>query len=141
MSRHKLEPGFDYNFILIGIASHARDYKFCHALNQTLQIELKKLNDLQIEDSKSHKSSDFPVFTYHDDYGTQYILVGNHGSNGMLLPEHEKLDYFTIIRDADPSFNIKEIVKRIKDMEVTVMCLQIEPSKLKSKQNLIFDIG
>lgn len=43
MSKFQLQIDYDFDFRLIGISCHARDYRLCWALNNHLEIQLEKV--------------------------------------------------------------------------------------------------
>ena len=52
MKKHLLEIEYDYDFVLIGISSHEKDYRVCWALNNKLGLELVKTEPFEIKDKK-----------------------------------------------------------------------------------------
>lgn len=63
-------------------------------------------------------------------------LIVNKGSNGVLIPEKKSIDYFLLIRNVD-SETIDEIISRIKEIENVNGVYKLDPSEIKSAENLL----
>jgi len=140
MSKQKLKLNYDYDFIMIGISCYNRDYALCHAINNKLNIELKKEDDLIVVDSKTSQSSEFPLFSFEDEYNIIYHLIANSGSKSLLIPEYDKFDFFLLIKNTNRDFDVSGLVSELKNIPIIVLLTKIIPDTLKSKQNLIFDL-
>ncbi len=162
MGKHILEIQFDYNFLLIGISSHEKDYRLCWALNNKFGIELEKIDSLEIKGKKQATPSFFSLFTVEQvDRFIEYTVVANlseskttlknehslfgskrephsYNENEYLIPEHKQLDYFFVIKGEIEQVQLQQIVKQIKEIDVVLTALPIEVLLLKSKHNLIF---
>jgi len=135
----KLSIEDDYDFSLVGISSHSKDYRLCWSLNTALGTNFTKLDDLRVELIKSHEVSFFSFYEFEDEenFATHYILA-NNGSSGFLLPEHKNLDYFWMIKGSITSKNKNDLLKKLSSIDSIITCVEIDVSNLKSKQNLIF---
>lgn len=134
-----LEVEYDYDFSLIGICSHEKDYRVCWALNKQLGIELSKTNDLELTEKKASAPSKFSMFTFNDEEKyREYSILGNKSANKLLLPEHKQVDYFLMIKSGLNEKEKEELVKKIKELSIVLTAYSIEPENLKSKQNLLF---
>jgi len=49
-----------YDFLLIGIVCHQKDYKLCHELNRRLSLELARQEDYELLTPKHVKASEVP---------------------------------------------------------------------------------
>jgi hypothetical protein len=125
---------------MVGISCYNRDYELCHAINNKLKIELKKEDEMIVVDGKTGQSSEFPLFSFEDDYNIIYMLIGNSGSRSLLIPEHDKFDYFLLIKNTNRDYNVPDLIAELRSIPMVVLLLKIIPGTLKSKQNLIFDL-
>lgn len=139
MATKKLLIENDYEFSLIGISSHSKDYRLCWNLNNQLQTKFEKRNDLKVELIKQHEISLFSIFEFEDeDNFTTHFIISNNGSSGMLLPEHKNLDYFWMIKGFFSKADCKELMQKLSAVDAVITSLLIDVPALKSKQNLIF---
>ncbi|MCW3083217.1 MAG: hypothetical protein JWP12_583 [Bacteroidetes bacterium] len=159
MVKHTLEIEHDYDFVLIGISSHEKDYRFCWALNNKLKLELVKQDSLEIKGKKQTTPSYFSFFTFDDeDQYTEYSVIANFSEskalaanentlfgaqdateeNEFLIPEHKQMNYFFVIRGELEDEEVEELMKQIREIDMVLTTIRIDAKSLKSKQNLIF---
>ncbi len=137
MTKYQLEVEYDYDFILVGISCHAKDYRLCWALNNTLSLAMEK-EDSDVEILHKKKVSQHSIFSYyHEENYTEYTLVLNRGTHGLLIPEQKQADYLLMIRNSFED-DIADVRKRVRGIEFVLMAFEIEVDGLKSKQNLQF---
>lgn len=138
MTKYQLEVEYDYDFILIGISCHAKDYRICWALNSNLGFALEKEDeDVEILQQKKEHSKHSVYSFFHEENHTEYTLVLNRGTFGYMIPEQKQADYLLLIRDNFED-NINELLSKIKDIDFVLHAFEIEVDLLKSKQNLLF---
>lgn len=163
MGKHTLDIEYDYDFVLIGISSHEKDYRICSALNQKLNIELTKQDSLEIKDKKEQTPSFFSFFSFADeDAFAEYSVIANFsesksmvltentlfensdtsrkhkGDNNLLIPEQKQMNYFFVIRAEMENEEVDEMIKKIKELDIVLTAIRIDAKSLRSKQNLIF---
>jgi hypothetical protein len=138
LGKHVLDIEYDYDFVLIGISSHEKDYRMCWALNTELGLDLIKVEPLEIKDKKQDKPSYFSLFEYIvPDEFMEYFIIANRSEKGLLIPEQKHMDYFFIVRGEIEEDKVMEVVKKIKDITIVQTAVKIDISTLKSKQNLM----
>ncbi|QEK52748.1 IPExxxVDY family protein [Pedobacter aquae] len=138
MNKKFLKLELDFDFILISITSPLKDYRLCYHINKNLQFEFEKIEDLEITYAGADTKY-YSRYLYHvDEFAPAYYLIANKGLGGYLVPELKETDYFVLIKEfideEDLSFFL-EGLKKIEDIQVAV---EVNPRKLKSKENLIF---
>ncbi len=139
MGKPTLEIEYDYDFVLIGISSHEKDYRICWALNNKLELNLVKTEPYEIKEKKHEETSHFSFFVCEQpDEFREYLVIANRSEKGMLIPEQKQVDYFFVIKGEIEQAEIAEIIKKMKDVNLILTAFQIDISTLKSKQNLIF---
>jgi hypothetical protein len=161
LGKHTLEIEYDYDFVLIGISSHEKDYRFCWALNNKLKLELSKKDSLEIKGKKQKTLSYFSFFTFNDqDQYKEYPVLANfsesksliltentlfgtpeksrQSENEFLVPEHKQMNYFMVIQGEMENEQADELIQKIKEIDIVLTAIRIDPKTLKSKQNLIF---
>lgn len=165
MGKHTLEIEYDYDFVLIGISSHEKDYRFCWALNNRLKLELSKKDSLEIKGKKQKTPSYFSFFNFDDvDQYMEYSVIANfsenkslvlsentlffgepaaskkndHSENEFLIAEHKQMNYLFVIRGEMEDVKVEELIRQIKEIDIVLTAIRIDANSLKSKQNLIF---
>ena len=162
MGKHTLKIEYDYDFTLIGISSHEKDYRICWALNKILELDLIKNESLEIKSNKQNTPSFFSLFSFENtEEFLEYFVISNLSENklstskdttlfgkgdkesqsnekGMLIPEQKQMNYFLVIRGEVSKKEIKEIITKIKKLDFIQTAVCIDVKELKSKKNLIF---
>ena len=132
MSKTKLQIEYDYEFCLIGIVSHEKDYKLCWMLNTALNISLAKTEEHAAEHSKHS------MYSYiSEEQFREYYLLANKGEGHYLIEEHKHMDYFLIIKGSLEEDEKKHILELIKKTGMVSAAYLIDVPSLKSKHNLI----
>ena len=164
MGKHTLEIEYDYDFLLIGISSHEKDYRLCWAVNNKLGIELSKQESLEIKGKKQLTPSYFSFFLFEDQTTfKQYVVVANFSESKTsafqtsnlfedqekhskankneieyLIPEQKAMNYFFIIRGEIHKDETEEILNKLKEINTIQTAVRIDINSLKTKQNLVF---
>jgi len=66
-----------------------------------------------------------------------YFLVSNRHADGFLVPEMNKVDFFMVIQQFITKEELNLILSRLNKLPDIQVAAQIDPYKLKSKENLI----
>lgn len=139
MNKFKLTIEYDYDFVLVGISCHEKDYRLAWSINDKLKTELRKAEDLKIELKKNTTPTQFPFYEFIDEEAfREYFLIGNRGGKGLLIPEQKQVDYFLMIRGTCNSTDKSSLLKQLKDINIVLAAYDINPNGLDSKQNLLF---
>ena len=137
MSKMVLTIEEDYDFSLIGISCHSKDYRLCWELNKILNTDLTRIQDYDIS-TKNEKNS-FSFYEYIDESNyLEYFFISNRNKNGFLIPEQNKVDFFILIRGNSSESLTKEIIGKINSLSLVLTSFNIDPNQLRSKQNLLF---
>lgn len=139
MAKKLLTIEYEYDFALIGISCHEKDYRLCWHINQALQIDLVKIDSLEIYISKEKLNSFFSLFSFEDEENQRSIfLLSNRSNHGMLIPEQKQTDYFIIIKGAYMQDDKILFMQELKKISIILTLFELDPNKLKSRKNLIF---
>ncbi len=139
MSKFTLEVDYDFDFILIGISCHEKDYRISWAIREKLGIDLCRGEDIVISSKKGSKSDAYAVFEQISEENESGIfLVSNRSGSSLLVPEHRSADYFIIARGGYDEENKEEMLLGLRGISFVLTAFAIDPVSLKSKQNLIF---
>ncbi|MGP8216004.1 MAG: IPExxxVDY family protein [Bacteroidia bacterium] len=133
MTKTRLQFEYDYDFCLVGIVCHEKDYRLCWALNTLFGIKLAKTDDHATEHSLHS------MFSYnHEELFRDYHLIANRGKNGLLVEEHKQVDYFFIVKGQVDDDERKQLAEQIKKTDLIGGAYIIDAQQLKSKHNLVF---
>src|SRR5690554_969215 len=139
LNRITLKYEIDLNFILIAITCPLKDYRLCYYINKLTSLDLRKTEDHETW-TGDNTSLYFPKYSYiNTTEETEFYLIGNKGlDSGYLLPELRGSDYFLIIKEFIDDIDLKTIYKALNKIQHIVVATEIDPQKLKSKENLVF---
>ncbi|MGV8877910.1 MAG: IPExxxVDY family protein [Sphingobacteriaceae bacterium] len=138
MNRKTLKFEIDFDFILLAITCPLKDYRLCYLINKNLQFNFTKSDDLEIQFSLKNAA----YFSLYEDVWesseTAFFLIANRGSEGFLIPEMNRIDYFLIIRNFIEDEEISGIIAGLNRLPEVVTAVSVDPKKIKSRENLIF---
>lgn len=139
MTKFQLDVDYDFEFRLIGISCHARDYRLCWSLNNSLGLQLEKVyRENANEGLKKNGVAIESFFLYNDKEGRiSYQLLLNKHNNNLLLPEQKMADYLLIIDGINETL-FEGLMKKLKQTDSVIAAFVIDVQSLKSKENLIF---
>jgi hypothetical protein len=132
----QLEVEYDFDFLVLGISCHEKDYRMCWMLNKALDYGLEWTEDLEIQ--LSHGAVYFPMYHYQvpEDL-TSIYLIKNRVEGGILLPELKQMDYLLKIENNQAEH--AKILRTIRKIPHVIGTFDVEVSRLKSKDHLIFE--
>ena len=140
MGKNRLIIEPDYDFELLGIICHARDYKLAWELNKRLDIRLIKQDDMMVD---LVREGQIVISNYLFESGLiQCRLIRNKSINqsdnkvAFLLPELQNFDFLFIIK-GKLGGDIENITK-IKGIPLVNFVSRFEINEIKAKENLIF---
>ena len=140
MKKAKLlvEPTFDFE--LLGIVSPIRDYRMAWLVNKELELNLVKVNDLELEFISNEK---LEISQYFLPLPHGFIqLLKNKAINSSeqlayLIPELKNLDYFLLVKDETDQLELSNFMEKLSQNSLVQSIVRIDISKLKSKENLL----
>jgi hypothetical protein len=137
MTKFVLKLEDDYDFYLIGLSCHHKDYRLCYELNKLLEIDLVRDNDLIINKQKENASFSFSLYI-DDENHREYYLIANKGTKGYLVPEQKTADFFLMVKGVIDESDRGHLVKEIKALDIVLAAYAVQVSELKSRENLLF---
>ncbi len=139
MAKKKLLIENDYDFFLFGISCPEKAYRLCSALNTLLGVTFSKSKDMEVHEKKNETGYKFPVFSYHDEeMFTDYRIIVNKANSKVLIPEFKQADFLLMVQGGVPYSDKSEIFKKIKEVNFVQTAFEIDPKKVKSKENFVF---
>lgn len=139
MNKTYLKLSLDLDFVLIAITASLKDYMLCHRINKNLDFNLERVK----EDHEVYYNIDEEPLTfskYHffvEEGEVDYFLVNNRNAEGFLIPEMKKVDFFMVIQQFISKEELDMILGKLNKLPDIQVAAQIDPHKLKSKENLV----
>ena len=134
----QIEPTFDFE--LLGIVSPIREYRMAWLVNQELELNLVKADDLELEFLNAEK---LVIAQYFLSLPHGFIqLLKNKALNSSqqlayLIPELKNLDYFLLVQDETEQLDLSNFMEKLSRNPLVQSIVRIDISKLKSKENLL----
>ena len=140
MKKAKLlvEPTFDFE--LLGLVSPIREYRMAWLINQEMDLNLVKADDLELEFLNAPK---LEISQYFLSLPHGFIqLLKNKALNSSqqlayLIPELKNLDYFLLVQDETEQVQLSTFIDQLAKNSLIQSIVRIDISKLKSKENLL----
>lgn len=138
MNKTYLKLSLDLDFVLIAVTAAVKDYVLCHRINNNLAFEFERTDDHEVYHNIDEDPLAFSRYYYFVEQGEiEYYLVNNRNPEGFLVPEMNKVDFFIIIHQYIDDEDLNFILTRLNKLPDIQVAAQINPAKLKSKENLI----
>ncbi len=139
LNKTTLKFELDLDFKLLAISSQLKDYVFCFKINKQLSIDFCKISDLELPFNGGNENNYFSRYFYlMSEADTELYIIANKGSEGFLVPEMKKADFFILIRNYIDLEDLKHLISRLNKIPEILVAIEVDPKKLKSKENLIF---
>ena len=139
LNRKFLKFEIDLDFVLIAVTSPLKDYRICYLINKSLNFNFVKIEDLSVD---IYQGSGFVLFSrYHYNWEsteTDFYFIANKGTDGYLVPEMRKADYFVLIKNYIDEDDLDSLLSALNKMPEIVTAIKIDPKKIKSRENLLF---
>ena len=138
--KYLLEEDYEFDFNLLGICCHEKDYRLCWAVNSTLNLNLSKASeDIELIFNKESKpDANFSIYSYHNKFNSEeYYLISNKCQRTWLIPEKSHFDFFLMVKsDEKKSYNF--YLNKLRSIPFILTANHVVVEQLKSKENLIF---
>ena len=139
MNKLVLKYELDLDFVLIALTVPLKDYRLCFIINKQLNVEFYRIEELSLQHNSSTAISYFSRYYYqYAQSETDFYLIANKGTDGFLIPEMKTVDYFIIIKNYLDEEDLSNFVTGLNKIPEVQVAIEVDPKKLKSKENLIF---
>lgn len=125
---------------LLGIVGPMKDYQFCWHLNQSMQIDFRVNNDLEIMLTRKKRSYYFAIYEYGEPAGSLvHYLYNNQFDGEYLLPEFKHLDFLWLMKgDIVSNDTVQAMMQSIREIQGVQLVMELSHDKIKNKGHLIF---
>jgi len=139
LNRKFLKFEIDLDFVLIAVTTSQKDYRICYLVNKFLNFNFTKIPDLAVDIAGNSTSILFSLYHYsQEDAETDFYFIANKGSEGYLIPEISKADYFLMIKSYIDEADTDHLISALNKIPEIVAAVKIDPKKIKSRENLLF---
>jgi hypothetical protein len=139
LNRKILKFEIDLDFVLIAVTTSLKDYRICYLINKYLSFGFIKAPDLAVDISQGPEPVYFSLYTCQwEESATDFYFIANKGSDGYLIPEMRKTDYFLLIRNYIDEQDLDNLLSALNKIPEIVAAVKIDPKKVKSRENLLF---
>ena len=138
MNKTYLKLSLDLDFVLIAITASLKDYVLCHQINTRLNFGFEKIADHEVYFNIDEEPRAFSKYYFFVEQGEiEYYIISNRNAEGFLIPEMNKVDFFMIIHQYIDKEDLNYILAGLNKLPDIQVAAQIDPLKLKSKENLV----
>jgi hypothetical protein len=139
LNKKFLKFEIDLDFVLIAVTSPLKDYRICYLINKSLNFNFTKNADLSVDIHHGAEPVLFSIYQYDwETTGTNFYFMANKGSEGYLVPEMKKADYFLLIKNYIDENDLEDLISTLNKIPEIVTAVKIDPKKIKSRENLLF---
>lgn len=139
MNKTTIKFELDLDFVLVAITTQLKDYMFCFKINKQLGTDFYKIADLELPFNNYEDPFYFSRYSYlMPDTGAELYILANKGTEGFLVPEMKKVDFFLLIWNYIDDDDLKALISGLNRIPEVLVAAEVDPKKLKSKENLIF---
>jgi hypothetical protein len=128
----------DFDFLLMGISTFEKDYKFIWLINDRLDMSFSRTEDHCLKDLRNDRIQEFSTFLYRDsDRALTYRIISNRSEAGLLVEEMKNIDFFLLL-DGEYDTDYPGLLRdRFASLENVQAVFIIDLAGLKSKERLI----
>ena len=111
MNKTTLKFELDLDFVLVAITTQLKDYMFCFKVNKQLGTDFSKIADMELPFNSDEEPFYFSrYFFLLPESETELYILANKGTEGFLVPEMKKVDFFLLIQNYIHSDDLKRII-------------------------------
>lgn len=126
--RLKLKVDYFEDYHLLSIVSQLKDYQLAYFINEAIQVDLKKYQDLVVNGREGLYS--WYYFSEGEDLPNYYLICNNH-PKGKIIPTHKGIDYYLLIKEAFDDKRVEEIATNLRLVNGVLGVFNTEMSSLK----------
>jgi len=94
---------------------------------------------MEVQEKNQTEQSKFPVFSFrNEEMLTDYRVIINKTDSKVLVPEYKQADYLLMIQGSIPFSEKGAILRKVKAVTFIQTAFEIDPTKIKSKENFVF---
>ena len=126
-----------YDFDLLGISSHEKNYRLVWSLNRGMNWMLSKVDDVCID--WKGVSSSHSVFKYDDMLGNTFTLIENRSPEAIYLSELSQFDYLLLVSH-EGEYSLETTLQELRRCPFVITAYSFNVHSLKNKELLLFEL-
>jgi hypothetical protein len=132
---YHLDIEIEYDFELIGLSSHEKDYRLAWSLNRQMGWSLKRTNDIELARPEGFLTcACFEYTTLHEK--TKFTLLDNKSDAGLLMAELPQFDFLLKIENLQQPLS-DDFYRQLKKTPLLIASFLLATEKLKNKHYLL----
>lgn len=136
MTKYRLDFEPSYDFALIGISCHEKDYRLGWALNHIGEFRFERSDDFMPDEKKPEDV--FPRYQFHDEeHFRSYVLVTNRFGSRIMFPELNGIDYLLLITGDNEDHDVEDVLERIHRIDFVMLASELNVMKIKNRETLL----
>jgi len=126
------------DFCLLGVLTDDPDYKLCWRINQSLDTNFEKLDDLKLFHRKLDDVQLFSMFEYDDEEAMlTYRIIKNRSDQGYYLDEVKNIDFLVHIQGEVNEEHINRFMQSLSVLSSVRMCVPVDLTRIRNKERLL----
>ena len=140
LNTKELTDDFFEDTRLLGIMSPVKDYQFCWYLNNTMGLDFRINNDIEIQLTKKKRNYFFAVYEYCEPTGSlSHFIYNNRFDGEYLLPEFRHLDFLWLMKgDEIKDDTLQRMIASLRTINSIQLVVELTNEKIKNKEHLVF---
>ncbi len=142
MANLVLDVSYEDDFMIYGIVAAVRDYKLAWGINNCLNLDLKRGEEVNLYEGQKNKKCICSCYC-HETELYDFTLIQNKSmdffqvSKPYLLPELKEYDYFLKFGGQSDIYTKEYVRKKLSNVLVITYIKEIDLDKIKEKENLL----
>lgn len=140
LNTRELTDDFFSDTLLLGIMAPVKDYQFCWNLNNTIGLDFRVNNEIEIKLIKRKRNYYFSVYEFCEPTGSlSHYIYNNQFDGEYLLPEFKHLDFLWLMKGDEVSDTaLQQTIQSIKLIEKVQVVVELTQEKIRNKEHLVF---
>jgi hypothetical protein len=141
IKKMRLDIALQYDYLIVGISSHLNDYQLGYKLNQSLGIDLKRLEDLPAYFEKEKKIRPFPLYTENQNENFKVCFLLSCSNMGIrLFSQLKHYDYLFLYEDPSPDWSEERVISAIRGISNVQLAKKVTPGEVKVINLVMVDL-
>jgi hypothetical protein len=137
----RLDIALQYDYLVVGISSQLNEHRLGYNLNQSLGIDLKRLEDLPAYFEKEKKIRPFPLYTDNRNENFKVcFLLGCVNFGFKLFPQLKYYDYLFLYENPSPDWTEERVNTSIRKITNVQLAKKLSPDEIKGINMVLVDL-